>query len=392
MNNKNLIIRTTAALALLASVSGQAMAAVDAAKFAELLREKLAASNITLNAQGAELSGSDVILKSVKIGATGASEPFDVGDVTFENVSEQGEGYLVQKWVIAPFDKTEADFKMSFKGAAMNSIQLNPTKPDDPMSLFLVYESMDFAGFEVVKAGTRVFGVGSGKVTMSPYKPNEKMDFDMVLNDIYGNFSSAKDEQIKKTMGDLGYNEISGKVTMKGNWNPADGRLIVPEFAYDFANAGRLNIAFDISGYTAQFAKQMQDMARDAGTQDSSAQNMAMMGLFGQLTFHSLSIRFDDASLTNKLIDYAAKQSNQPREAIVAQAKGMAPMAVMALQDGALIQKVSEAVTAYIDSPKNFEVKAAPAAPVSFTVLMATGMGAPAQLVQQLGLSVAANQ
>jgi len=390
--SKSTFFKTLAAAALLISVSGNAMAAVDAAKFAELLKAKLAASNITMNVGGSELSGSNVILKDVEITFAGSNDSLDVDSTTFENVSEQGEGYLVGKWVMQPFEKTEGGANMKFKGASLNNIQLMPAKADDPMSAFLVYESFDFAGFEVVEGGTRVFSVGTGKATISPYKPNEKLDFDMVLNDVYGNFTTAKDEQVKKTMADLGYSELNGKVTMKGSWNPSDGRMSVPEFAYDFKDVGRLNIALDVSGYTAQFAKQMQDMAKNAATQDSSAQGMAMMGLMGQLTFHSLSIRFDDASLTNKLIDYAAKTSNQPRDAVVAQAKGMAPMAVMALQDATLMQKVSEAVTAYIDSPKNFEIKAAPAAPVSFAVLMASGMGAPAQLVQQLGVTVNANQ
>ncbi len=347
---------------------------------------------MTLNVSGSEMSGANVILKDAKMTFAGSNDELELGDMTFENVSEQGEGYLVDRWVAAPFDKTEGDLKMSFKGASLNKIQLNPIKADDPMSPFLLYEGADFSGFEVMEGGTRVFSLGSGKATMSPYKPNEKMDMEMAINDVYANFSTAKEPQVKQVMADLGYSEITGKFTMKGSWNPADGRMSLPEMAYDFNNVGRLNIAIDISGYTAQFAKQMQDMAKTTATQDSSAQGMAMMGLAGQLTLNSLSIRFDDASLTNKVIDYAAKTSNQPREAIVAQAKGMAPMAVMALQDAALMQKVSEAVTAYVDNPKNFEIKAAPAAPLSFAVLMASGMGAPAQLAQQLGLTVAANQ
>ena len=302
--------------------------------------------------------------------------------MTFETVSEQGEGFLVDRWTAAPFDKTEGGMKMSFKGASLNKILLSPMNTDDPMSPFLIYEGADFAGFEVMEDGTRLFSMGSGKATMSPYKPGEKMDMDMSINDVYANFSTAKDPQMKQTMADLGYSEITGKITMKGSWNPADGRMSIPEFAYDFNDVGRLTLAFDISGYTAQFAKQLQDLTKNAATQDSSAQGMAMMGLMGQLSFNSMSIRFDDASLTNKLIDYAAKSSNQPREAIVAQAKGMAPMAVMALQDATLMQKVSEAVTAYIDSPKNFEIKAAPATPVSFAVLMASGMGAPGPACQ----------
>lgn len=386
------LLKSFAILALLASASSQALAAVDPAKFADLLKAKLAANNMTLDVAGSETSGENVVLKNAKVVFAGAKEALKLGDMTFENVSEQGDGYLIDRWATLPFDRTEGDLKMVFKGTSMNKVLLTPVKADDPMSPFLIYEGADFAGLDVIEGGIRVFSIGSGKATLSPYKPNEKVDFDMQLNDVYGNFTSAKSPEMKKTMGDLGYSEITGKVTMKGSWNPVDGRMTVPEFAYDFNNVGRLNIAFDISGYTAQFAKQIQDMAKAAANQDAGAQGMAMMGLFGQLSIHSLNIRFDDASLTNKLIDYAAKQSNQPREAIVAQAKGMTPMVVMKLQDATLMLKVSEAVTAYIDTPRNFEIKAAPAAPVSLAVLMALSMGAPAQLVHQLGVTVTANQ
>lgn len=390
--HKPALIRNFSAIALLVSVSAPSLAAVDAAKFAELLKAKMALNSMTLETAGAELSGSNVVLKDASVKFSNGGEPVNVGDMTFENVSEQGEGYLVQKWAVAPVNRTEGDVTMSFKGASINNIHLTPTTANDPMATFLIYEGADFAGFEVIENGARAFGLGVGKVTMSPYKPNEKMDYNLVINDVYANFGTAKDSTVRETMTALGYPEMSGTLTMKGDWNPSDGRMNIPEFALDMKDVGRLNIAFDISGYTSNFARQMQDMAKSAASQSSEASGMAMMGLMGQLTFNSMSLRFDDASLTNKLIDYTAKTSNQPREAVVAQAKGMAPMMVMALQDPVLMQKVSEAVTAFVDNPKNFEIKATPAAPVSFAVLMATGMGAPAQLVQQLGLTVTANQ
>jgi hypothetical protein len=111
-----------------------------------------------------------------------------------------------------------------------------------------------------------------------------------------------------------------------------------------------------------------------------------------QLTFNTLSIRFDDSSFTGKIFDYAAKQQNKPREDLVNQVKGMVPVLAMQLQDAELAQKAAGAVSAYLDAPKNIEVKAAPPAPVSFAILAATGSMNPMALVKQLNLSVTANQ
>ena len=389
----NFAIKSLAASVMLLSVSTAAMAAVDANKVVELLKTKAAAASAKLEVASAELSGSNVIAKGAKLSFEGAKEPLDLGDVTLENVTEQGDGFLVGRVAAQPTEKVDGDTKINFKGAAINNLQLMPAKAEDPMTTFMVYESVDFSGVEVAEKGTKVFGIGAGKVSMSPYKPNEKIDMDGVLNDIYINFGSTTDPQMKQAIEAMGYNEVTGKFSMKGSWNPVDGRMALPEMTYDFNNVGKLNVAMDISGYTPAFAKQMQEITKSmaaAGSNDQ--QSMAMLGLVQQLTFNGMSIRFDDASLTNKIIDYAAKTSGQPREAIVAQAKGMAPMMAMALQDATLIQKVSEAVSAFLDNPKSLEIKAAPATPMSFAVLAASGMSAPAQLAQQLGLAVIANQ
>lgn len=380
-----------AASVLLAAVSTTALAAVDANKVVDLLKAKAEAASAKLEVASAELSGSNVIAKGVKVSFQGGKEPLELGDVTLENVSEQGDGYVVGRVAAQPVEKVDGETKVTFKGAAINNVQLMPAG-SDPMSNFMLYDSVDFAGLEVIDKGAKVFAIGGGKVTMSPYKPNEKIDMDGAINDVYINFGSIPDPQAKAAFESMGYSEVTGKFTMKGSWNPVDGRMALPEMAYDFNNVGRLNIAMDISGYTPAFAKQLQEMAKTMEGKSDGEQGAAFMGLVQQLTFNGMSIRFDDASLTNKVIDYVAKQANQPREAIIAQGKGMAPMLAMALQDANLIKSVSDAVGAYLDSPKSLEIKAAPAQPMSFAVLAASGMSAPAQLAQQLGLTVTANK
>ena len=55
-------------------------------------------------------------------------------------------------------------------------------------------------------------------------------------------------------------------------------------------------------------------------------------------------------------------------------------------------QALGTAVSAYLDSPKNIEIKAAPAKPVPFAIIAAGGMADPKSLIKTLGVTVNANQ
>ena len=119
---------------------------------------------------------------------------------------------------------------------------------------------------------------------------------------------------------------------------------------------------------------------------------MAMLGLMQQLSFTGASIRFDDASLTNKALDYAAKQQGAKRTDLVNQGKAILPMMAAQLGNAEFAQALGTAVSAYLDSPKNIEIKAAPAKPVPFAIIAAGGMADPKSLIKTLGVTVNANQ
>ena len=133
-------------------------------------------------------------------------------------------------------------------------------------------------------------------------------------------------------------------------------------------------------------------MTKNMEGQDESAKGLAMLGLLQQLNFISMSIRFDDSSITGRALDYAAKQAGQDRAAIINQTKGVLPFALAQLKDPDFAQKVTEAASAYLDNPKSLEIKAAPPAPVPFAILAATGSTTPEALIKQLNVTVTANQ
>ena len=190
----------------------------------------------------------------------------------------------------------------------------------------------------------------------------------------------------------------------EGSAKSSDGRLDITQNDVTVENAGKFGVRVDIGGYTLDFIKQMQDVqkrmaARPTGETAGSAADMEMLGLMQQLSLNGATIRFDDASLTGKIIDFVAQQQGQKREDIVNLAKAGLPFALMQLQLPDLAAAISPAVNAFLDDPRSIEIRAAPPAPVPFTLIGGAAManandpGATAKaLWSMLGVTVTANQ
>jgi hypothetical protein len=111
-----------------------------------------------------------------------------------------------------------------------------------------------------------------------------------------------------------------------------------------------------------------------------------------QLTFHGATIRFDDDSLTGKVLDYVAKQQGMKPQDIANQAKAIVPFLMAQLNNAELTKNVTEAVGAFLDDPQSIEIKASPASPVPFALVMAGAMATPKDLPKTLGVTVTANE
>ncbi|TIQ76407.1 MAG: hypothetical protein E5X44_33155, partial [Mesorhizobium sp.] len=119
---------------------------------------------------------------------------------------------------------------------------------------------------------------------------------------------------------------------------------------------------------------------------------MAMLGVLQQLSFNSASIRFDDDSLTNKVLDYVGKQQGMSGKDVANQAKAVVPFGMAQLNNPELTAQVSAAVGKYLDDPQSIEILAKPPAAVPFALIMAGAMSNPTDLTKTLGVTVKANE
>ena len=118
----------------------------------------------------------------------------------------------------------------------------------------------------------------------------------------------------------------------------------------------------------------------------------SMLGLMAQMNFQSARIEFTDDSLTGKALDYVASQQGGKPQDIANQAKALVPFAMMKLNDPALTEMVTKAVSKFLDKPENIAIVAEPKQPVPLATIMAGAMSAPQMLPQQLGVNVVANE
>jgi hypothetical protein len=123
----------------------------------------------------------------------------------------------------------------------------------------------------------------------------------------------------------------------------------------------------------------------------NQAVGLAMLGLMQQLTINSASIRFDDASITKKALDYAGSQQGVTGDQLAQSLKGLVPMMMAQLNMPELQNQVAAAVTTYLDRPKSLTISAVPEKPVPVPMIIGAAMGAPNTIPSVLGVKVTAN-
>jgi hypothetical protein len=124
--------------------------------------------------------------------------------------------------------------------------------------------------------------------------------------------------------------------------------------------------------------------------EQAQAQMMSGMALMQGVSIVGTSVRYDDASLAGRLLDFFAASSGSERAEFVTGLKAMLPAMLAETGIPALNDLVVPPVSAFLDDPQSLEVRIAPPSPTSLLVLMAAAAN-PAGLITALGLAVEAN-
>jgi hypothetical protein len=388
-SNMKLSLSLVTFLVLFSATSAEA--AVEAQKVADALTARLASLGFVLKVMGAESQGANVMLKGVTFNIKGETKPDQVlGDVLLEGVTEADSGYKVAVIAAPPNKVVDGSLEIDFGGVKVSNLTIASADEADPVKAISMYEKIEFGPVTFTDSGVKAVSMDGAMLSLSPYAAGQTVNTTITIPNIVWNLETVKDAAAQEFFASAGYKEFAAALDVQGSWNPVDGRMVISQEAITVKDVGKLNFTTDLSGYTTQFMKSIQDMTKSAAGQTEAQNGAQVMGLLQSLTLNTMSLRFDDASITGKVLDFASKKTGQPRESLVAQVKGMAPLITMQMGDAEFTTKFSNAVSAFMDNPRSIEIKTGAAVP--FSLLMGAAMSNPMSLVQQFKLDIVANQ
>lgn len=353
-------------------------------------------SGAGLAAESVAVDGSDVTLANARFTANDGKQSLPLGTIKFEGVEENDGGYTVETVSFDNVNAASEGMNLTASDISVSGLSV-PSDPNaDSIDAILLYDEAHVGRIAATIDGKPAFSVDEINLSTEVADDSSSIGFDLAANGVKSDLNIVEDPKARDAIQQLGLTSIDGKITMQGSWTLADGTIDIDEYAFDFANVGRFNIAFSLAGYTLDFAKSLNETlkAMEANPNKEEAQqaaSLAMLGLMQRLTFNSAQIRFEDAGITKRALDYSGKSQGTTGEQMAQMLKGMTPLVLAQYHVPELQNMLSAAVNTFLDNPGSFTISAQPENAVPFPMIMGAAMGAPNTLPQVLGVKVTAN-
>lgn len=186
----------------------------------------------------------------------------------------------------------------------------------------------------------------------------------------------------------LGYSDITLNMT-------GDGELSVA--GDNFGMNGTFGVSGkDMAGFTFSYGASdipiavMAEMQMAQKTGRPPDFNMLMPQLMN-VSLSGFKIRFEDASITKKVLPLIARMQGMDEAAMVANAGAMMQLSLMQLKNQAFTDQVVGAVNTFLKDPKSITLSLAPSAPIKVQEIMTLNPSNPGAAIDLFGASVTAN-
>lgn len=397
MPHSRRILTSAAFAALITAFSTVGALAQDANAVAQRLKDVMSAQGVELGwASATGENGSQIVLDGVTYGVPATPDKLNIGKVTLDDVSDDNGGYTIGTITFPAISLKDRGFDFEMTPATLNGVKVPPPGATDYLSTMLLYESGKIDRAEVKQGDKQIALMENLHFEMTP-PTSGPMTFTGAAEKFSADLTALPDPRTRATAQALGYEQITGNMQMAGSWNPQDGRLEMSKYDIAVDNAGKIGMTVDLGGYTPEFLNTMQELSKKMSETNNVEANQAeagqMLNLMQALTLNGASIRFDDSSITNKVLNFVAQQQGADPAQLKEQTKTIIPflLASSPIKDEALKKSIAQAVATYLDDPKSLTIRAKPATPQPFAIISALGQADPGSLPTALGLTVSAN-
>jgi len=368
--------------------------ALDGADVLKKLNNAIAAQiGDSIEAGNVDVNGSTVVLKNAIYtrGRTG----FALGDVTMTGVAERAGGYTIEKVLIPDVTTEQKDFSARAAGLRVDDLEIPANATLSDIDSVFTYHA--HAGpVSSLKVGEKFFSISTAN-SVSTKRPDRKgVDSSFTIDGIVADLSLAQMPVSSEAIRYFGLQNLHATFSMKSSWELLTGKYDLTDYTIDLENMGKLNVQLSFSGITpglynttVALYSSMTGAKDDENTKN--AKYLLALAFVQQLTLNSAQIRFDDASVTNRALDYVSQWDHVTRAQSANRfAKEM--LALTAELDIPDLQRMlSGAIIEYSNNPGSLTFSATPAQPIPMSTVIEAARNAKESIPKMIGLKITSN-
>lgn len=186
----------------------------------------------------------------------------------------------------------------------------------------------------------------------------------------------------------LGYDQLRIGIDQTADSDPQSGDYS-STLAIAVEQAGRLSAGLELGGITrAAVNKFLFASLKSQGHDPSEAE---ILEAFAGFTFKSIRLRFEDQSLTGRLVPYLAKQQGLGEDAFKTNTVAMTQLGLASFGSPSLTTAAANALQSFLDKPKSLTISVKPAKPLGLADFEAMNPNDPSAMVEKLGIAITAN-
>lgn len=340
-------------------------------------------TNLTLT-KAAKDNDPGLSVKTAKVDLTGISEQgsalWQVGKATFTDTSVELTGKDASLSATIP--------NASAEGWYIRALPATPTPKDELLSS-LTFANKMTAGPITINATGQTVKIDSIDTTWTGDATTGMGKYAMKVSNLAVSGATLAFFDAGNMWKQMGYDGLNFDISTDGDVTPSGDNL-----AYSFKlslgarDVGTISLDAAVDNLpVAVYAQMLKDQMAGKGI-DFAAMSPQLQGV----KIKGASIRFDDASITKKILPLAAAMQGMDEQVLLASIPPTIQLTLVQLQNEALTKQAVDAVTKFLADPKSLMLAIKPTAPMKVSDFNALDPAKPGDAITRLGVTVTANE
>ena len=323
-------------------------------------------------------------LKTAEVDLTGITDQgnslWQIGKASFTNTSVEIIGKDANLSIAIPGATAE--------GWYIRSLPANPTPKDELFSTLTFANKMNSGPITITTSG-QTLKIDGIDTTWAGDPTTGMGKFSLKLSNLAIPEATLTAVDTANMWKQMGYNGLNFDVATDGDLTPSGDNLA---YSFNLTLGARnvtslsLHAAVDnlpVSAYVQMLKDQMAGKGIDFAAMAPQLQGVEIK---------SGSVRFDDASITNKILPLIAKMQGMDEKVLLASIPPTVQLTFVQFQNEALTKQAVDAVTAFLADPKSLMLAIRPTAPMKVSDFNTLDPAKSGDAITKLGVTVTANE